>query len=204
MEILTIVAIVVGPILAVQAQKWIERLTQKRQAKEAIFKTLMSTRGTRLSLAHVQALNMIDLEFHGERKKDKRVVDAWRIYLDQLNDCPRNTTDPDYKTKLDAWSAKSIEDFNDMLFEMATALGYDFDRVILKRGSYTPTGYGETEAQQWIVQRGITELFLGLKSIPIHIVEPPQTKETEPSQKKSSMPLEKGTSQENSATNSHR
>lgn len=180
---LMIIAIIAGPILAVQAQKWIEKLTRRRQAKEALFKTLMSTRGARLSPAHVQALNMIDIEFYGNRKKNKKVVDAWRLYLDQLFTCPRDSQSTDYKVKLNAWTIKSADVFDDMLFEMATALGYKFDKVLLKRGAYTPTGYGETEDDQWIIRKGLVDLSLGLKSIPIHVVEPPLTKAVEPSQK---------------------
>jgi len=39
---------VAGPILAVQAQKWIERATERRRARQAIFHALMSNRATRL------------------------------------------------------------------------------------------------------------------------------------------------------------
>lgn len=179
LSLLTITAIIAGPILAVQIQKLIERLTKRKQAKEAIFKVLMSTRGARLSPDHVRALNMIDLEFYGRKKKNKRVVHAWRFYLDQLATCPKDTQAPDYKVKLETWSDKSIDVFNNMLFEMANSLGYDFDKVLLKRGAYFPTGYGETEAQLSIINRSLSEIFLGLKSIPIHIVKPTQVTEPE-------------------------
>ena len=62
-EVLTILAVILGPILAVQAQKAIERWRERRNRKLWVFKTLMATRGSRLSPNHVQALNMIDLEF---------------------------------------------------------------------------------------------------------------------------------------------
>lgn len=172
MNIAVIIAIIAGPILAVQVQKLIERITQRKNAKEAIFKVLMSTRGIPLSPDHVRALNMIDIEFYGNRKKNKRVVDAWRLYLDQLFVCPQNSQSTDYKTELKAWTIKSNDVLNDMLFEMAATLGYKFDKVLLKRGAYTPTGYGEVEFEQWTIRRGLVEVFLGSKSIPIHIVTP--------------------------------
>ena len=177
--IMTIIAIILGPILAVQVQKFIERITLKRQAKDQLFKTLMSTRQARMAPDHVRALNMIDIVFYGKRKKDNKVVAAWRLYLDQLFTCPRDTEAPEHKAKLDAWTIKSIDVFNDMLFEMATALGYEFDKVLLKRGAYTPSGYDETDFDQYIIRRGVAKLFLGIKSIPIHIVEAPP-KETSP------------------------
>jgi len=185
-DIVVVIAIIVGPILAIQVQKFIERITLKRQAKEAIFKTLMSTRGTRLSLNHVQALNMIDLEFYGKQEKNKNVVDMWRLYLDQLSTCPRDIEASDYNTKLDAWNAKSSDAFHDMLFVMATTLGYKFDKVLLKRGAYRPTGYGETENEQILIRRGLAHILLGSRSIPIHIVEAPPIKEKEDKPKQES------------------
>ncbi len=84
-DTLMIVAVILGPIVAVQVQKFIEKLRQSKLAKEAIFKTLMSTRGTLLSPLHVQALNLIDLEFYGQQEENRKVVDAWKLYRDHLN-----------------------------------------------------------------------------------------------------------------------
>ncbi len=184
MDIVVVFAIIVGPILAIQVQKLIERVTQRKNAKEAIFKVLMSTRGIPLSPEHVRALNMIDIEFYGNNKKNKKVIAAWRLYLDVLANSPQDFEAPDYKTKLDAWTNKSSDVFTDMLFEMTTALGYKFDKVLLKRGSYTPTYYGETELDQHIIRKGVADLFLGLKSIPIHVVKTPPIKKKENKQEK--------------------
>ena len=62
-EWITISAIIIGPILAVQVQKLIERYKEKNDRKLNIFKTLMATRGARVSFEHVRALNMIDTEY---------------------------------------------------------------------------------------------------------------------------------------------
>ncbi|WP_362807706.1 DUF6680 family protein [Aeromonas allosaccharophila] len=43
-DIIMTVAVILGPILAVQAQKYIERIQDKRNRRMALFKTLMSTR----------------------------------------------------------------------------------------------------------------------------------------------------------------
>ena len=84
----TIIAIILGPILAVQVQKLIERLHQRRDERIKIFMTLLTTKG-RLVPEHVQALNAIHFFFRGERKKDKAVVEAWDLYRDHLNDGPQ-------------------------------------------------------------------------------------------------------------------
>jgi hypothetical protein len=62
---LLILATIAGPILAVQAHKWVERLREGRNRKLRLFERLMATRAARLSAEHVQALNMIDLVFYG-------------------------------------------------------------------------------------------------------------------------------------------
>ena len=89
----TVIAVILSPLLAVQAQKMIETLREKRNRRIKIFKTLMSTRGERLSRDHVQALNMIDIEFYGrrffgirfQRRSEKAVTNAWKNYNDNLN-----------------------------------------------------------------------------------------------------------------------
>lgn len=191
LSLLTIIAIIAGPILAIQIQKLIERITQKRQTKDILFKTLMSTRDNRVSLEHVRALNMIDIIFAGRSKKDKAVVEAWSEYRDHLHAYPKKpptefgkdlseaqaTT---YRAKCDSWQSKTTDFLTDLLDRMAKSLNYHFDKVLLKRGAYTPTGHGETEYEQLLIRRGLAEVFLGLKSIPIHIVETPQTKEKKP------------------------
>ena len=58
-------ATLLGPILAVQAQKWIEGVREQRTRKLRVFTQLMATRAARLSAEHVQAINMIDLVFYG-------------------------------------------------------------------------------------------------------------------------------------------
>jgi hypothetical protein len=101
---LTIIAIITGPILAVQAQKWIEKLTRRKELKRSIFQVLMTTRGTPLDPDRIKALNMIDIAFSAKSEKDKKVRDAWRLYFDQLHDVPRDYQAPDYKTKMDNWN----------------------------------------------------------------------------------------------------
>ena len=78
----TIFAIILGPIVALWLQRISERRQDRRYRKLVIFKELMATRATRISPRHVDALNAIEVEFSS--KGDKRVLDAWRLYLDHL------------------------------------------------------------------------------------------------------------------------
>jgi hypothetical protein len=166
-----IVAVILGPILAIQVQKVIEKWKEKRDRQNVIFKTLMTTRGTPVSPLHVEALNTIDLEFDTNKTKEKAVVDSWKIYRDHLNDAPQGYQDPNYKIQMNAWTLKSTEHLTDLLFSMAQSLNYDFDKVLLKKGAYTPQGFADLERDQWLLRRGIIDLLIGDRSLPIQIKE---------------------------------
>ena len=51
-DIAIVFATLFGPILAVQAQKWLERNREIKQRRAWIFRTLMATRATTLSPVH--------------------------------------------------------------------------------------------------------------------------------------------------------
>jgi hypothetical protein len=75
---------VLGPLLAVQAQKLIERRRETKDRKLAIFRTLMATRASTLSLEHVQVLSSVPIEFYS----DKAVMDQWETYFAHLTTGP--------------------------------------------------------------------------------------------------------------------
>src|SRR5437868_2540401 len=75
-----------GPVLAVQAQKWVERVSTKKRRRVWIFETLMATRATTLAQNHVEALNAIPLAFYGSEKGMTEIVLAWKEYLNHLTD----------------------------------------------------------------------------------------------------------------------
>lgn len=168
-------ALILGPILAVQAQKIIENITDRKRRKIKLFHILMETRATRLSVVHVSALNMIDLEFYGksllgkrwQSKFEKRVTNAWKIYNDHLNSGAA-------EDKSGAWGKRSTELFTVLLYAMAQSLGYDFDEVQLKRDFYSPVPENRVENEQNKVREAILALLEGNRSLPMHITSLPQ------------------------------
>ncbi|EOK5802039.1 DUF6680 family protein [Photobacterium sp. DNB22_13_2] len=165
---ITIGAVIVGPILAVQAQKIIENVTERKRRKLQLFHTLMETRATRLAGNHVSALNMIDLEFYGkslfgkrwQSAADKKVTNAWKIYNDHLNNSV-----PD--ERLDAWIERGNDLFTSLLYAMAQSLGYDFDEVQLKRDCYSPIAHGRVENEQTKIREGVLAVLEGKRSLPM-------------------------------------
>ena len=165
-----------GPILAVQAQKWIERLRERRSRKLWVFQQLMATRAARLSAEHVQALNMIDLVFYGTQhfgiyhrrsKTEHAVIEAWREYLDQLS---THATDA---AEMAVWSARRDELFINLLFAIAKDVRYKFDRVQLKKGAYSPQAHGDLEAEQTLVRRLLLKVLAGENALKMEVTDFP-------------------------------
>jgi len=123
---LMMVAVIVGPVLAIQIQKLIDRSKETRERKLRVFRDLMTTRASTLAFQHVSALNMVGLEFNG--KKYSKVVNAWKTYLDHLNSFPKEDED---LQKI--WSEKKNDQLSDLLYEMGESLGFDFDKVHIKK-----------------------------------------------------------------------
>lgn len=167
MEWLTILAIILGPVLAVQAQKWIEAANTKKNQRLLIFKKLMATRGTPISPVHVEALNLIDLEFAGRSEKHKQVRTRWKEYLDNLTQLEQ---DPEkQKAQLPAWSEKNQELLANLLHDMGKAVGYEFDKVQLKRSIYTPVGHANMELEAQLIRRFTVELLAGKRALPMNV-----------------------------------
>ena len=164
-------ATVLGPILAVQAQKAVEAFRERRERKTRLFEQLMATRASRVAPEHVRALNMIDLVFYGERTlgvqrrsaKEQRILDSWKEYLDHLN----NRGEDD---QIMQWLAKGDERFTNLLYAIAEDIGFRFDRVQLKRGSYSPIAHGELEAEQAELRRATLSLVTGKHALKMNVV----------------------------------
>jgi len=158
-----VVATVMGPILAVQAQKYLERHRDQKRAKDNIFRVLMATRATRLSGDHVQALNGIELAFYGGGDREKKVREAWKAYHDHLN-----TTFS--KDREGEWETRQIDLFIDVLHEMAVCLGYDFDRTQIKNSWYSPKAHGVIEDELQTIRRGLAAILTGRASFAVTAV----------------------------------
>ena len=160
-----ILAIFLGPIVAVQMTKYLDANKEKRQRKLDIFKTLMSTRSYATSWDHVIALNRIDLEFEVSHQKGKAVVEAWKQYLDLLGD----------KTiSGDQWGVKRLELLVELLHKMALVLDYDFDKTHIKNSSYFPEAHENMENQQAKIREGIIDIIEGKLYIPMNITNWPK------------------------------
>jgi len=170
-DLAIVAATLLGPVLAVQAQKALERIRERRSRKSEVFHTLMATRAARVSAEHVKALNMIDLVFYGHRvlgiprrsKSEQAVLDAWREYHDHLG------TQADEKTQ-EIWNVKGEELLINLLFAMAIDVGYKFDRVQLKKGAYSPIAHGNLELEHNILRQLALQVMSGKQALKMEVI----------------------------------
>jgi hypothetical protein len=157
-------ATLIGPILAVQAQKWLERHRVTKERRMQIFRILMATRAVNLSAGHVEALNAIPIEFYGpSNSKLKTITDDWQSYLDHLNS---------HQTNADLWAQKRVELLSTMLLGMSRYLGLALNRSEIEK-VYYPTGHNQIESDMTVIRRGIAQVLSGETSIPMAVREFP-------------------------------
>lgn len=169
---IVVLATLIGPVLAVQAQKWVELLRDKRRRKALLFEQLMATRAARLSAEHVRALNMIDMVFYGSRifsflrrtSTEKSVLDNWNIYLDHLGNQQFQ------QQSIEGWLATGSELFTKLLESIASDLKYTFDRKQLTRGAYSPQAHEDIEFELTALRKSALSVFKGDTSLNMNVV----------------------------------
>lgn len=168
-DLAIICATLLGPVLAVQAQKWLERSRDIKERRLAIFRALMATRTANLSPMHVEALNSVPVEFYGTSKKLKQINEAWKVYLDHHD----GRLAPN-----DSWAQERQNLFLNLLHLMSEFLGYSFNRSQLGRDIYSPRAHGNLETEQAIIRKGLVGLFKGEITLPMAVKEFPATEAT--------------------------
>jgi hypothetical protein len=163
--VITAVAIVIGPIIAVQITLRFEERREKRRRKYDTFHALMRTRRVTLSPDHVTALNVIQTEFHD----DEKVITAYKKYIDNLA-VGLAAGSSEEATK------KFVDDrddaFNEMMFELGKHLGFTLDKRELAKYSYAPQGWVNIEAEQNAIRHFAIELLQGKRPLPITPFQP--------------------------------
>ena len=55
----------------------------------------------------------------------------------------------------------------DLLYLMSRSLGYEFDKVHLKRGIYSPQAHGDEIMYQTLARKAVLDILSGKRAIPI-------------------------------------
>ena len=165
-DLAIIFATLLGPVLAVQAQKYLESRRAIEERRHKIFGLLMTTRAAQLSPAHVDAFNAIPVEFYGTSGRLKEINDAWKLYLDH-----HSITGP----ATEPWLQKRLDLFVELLFQISRQLGYSYSKAQLQNDIYSPVAHGELENDQTLIRKGLAKLLSGELVLPMAVREFPAT-----------------------------
>ncbi|CDN54216.1 Hypothetical protein RG1141_CH18760 [Neorhizobium galegae bv. officinalis bv. officinalis str. HAMBI 1141] len=162
-DIINIIAIVVGPILAVVVDRLRQRWSDDNTRRLAVFRSLMRTRRLLLDPEHVGALNLVDLEFYGHQ----RVMDAFSAYMSHLS---APMPGPDGHVRF-------FEQREDLLvrllYQMGKDLGFQYDKHDLAKLAYGPAGWIQEQDIQRQNMGYLNELLAGKRALPITPMQPP-------------------------------
>lgn len=158
-SIATLGAIILGPVIAVYITRRLDDRNEAKRRKFELFKALMQTRGIRLDPVHVAALNIIELEFY----QFDSIRSAFQTYIAHLSS-PEPNGDND---SLDRYYEQRSDHFMDLLHEIGTVVGYNFDKRELERRSYVPRGWNDDQSVQRKNAMMLNQLLEGQRPLPV-------------------------------------
>lgn len=180
LEILTLVAVFLGPISAVFVTRWIDGLREDKQRRMEVFKTLMRTRRTPIYPEHVGALNLIEIEF----AKENLVIKAWKSLFEHLGTEHIRRID---EQESDGLSPELISVRNQKFYDrlaqerqsllakllhaMAKSLNFKVEQLEIFEGGYTPQGWVDVEHAQYVARQFIMDLYQGKRVIPVGVLD---------------------------------
>jgi hypothetical protein len=150
-----------GPILAVALTLWREAVKTKHSRRLHVFRTLMATRRMAISNDHVNAINLVEVDFY----KCKKVEEAWIEYKNHLND----NSKPEDQT----WHETKEKLLAKLLFEIAAVLGFKIPAIDIFKGGYAPKGWEHRDLRSIGAMEYIYELSQGKKALPMAVTSFP-------------------------------
>lgn len=129
-EVITVSAILAGPILAVVVQIYAEKRKLLRDAQTMTFRMLAGTRHLPSDPAYSTAINMTPLDFN----KVPRVMSAYNAYIEAIRykSAPENAAQHEIQVM-----GKQTK----LIFEMSKHLGYDLPETEIQANPYAADGF---------------------------------------------------------------
>jgi hypothetical protein len=109
----------------------------------------------------------IQVEFAGRGKKNETVRRRWKEYLDNLADLSQDPKKQE--EQLPGWSRRNEDLLAELLHDMGAAVGYDFDKVQIRRGIYAPRGHANLELEAQLIRRFLIQLLAGERALPLDV-----------------------------------
>jgi hypothetical protein len=145
-EFVTLVAILVGPILALFAQRVLDKLREKRRAKENLYFAIMRHRAQWYHPERIQALNSIEVVF----ADNNNVLAKWKAFVDQSG-----TAKPRDSAGMATWNENLETTLCDLYQAIGKSLGYDFDLRQIRQGAYIPQLHADLDQAQVLAWMGL-------------------------------------------------
>ncbi|MEM9095639.1 MAG: DUF6680 family protein [Pseudomonadota bacterium] len=185
MGIATIIAVLIGPVVAVIVTRIVDDRRADRALKLDLFRTLMRTRKMPIHVDHVGALNLVEIEF----VKYPMVINAWKAYLANLGE---KLPPSEQREKYEVAIKRRDSLLTKLISEIAVALRVQVEQLDILEGNYIPQGWTDDDWDNRQIRKGLINLLHGRSALltQVHIPSeaigpyPPA-----PSQKKSAPSL---------------
>jgi uncharacterized protein DUF6680 len=132
-----VLATAAGPIGAVLITFWRERHATIRNRRLEIFRVLMATRQIPISREHVNALNLIEVDFYA-CENVQREWSAYKAHLNVLGAAEDNQ-----------WREQKERLLANLLFQMARTLRFNIPAMEIFKGGYAPVGWINLQSRIW-------------------------------------------------------
>jgi hypothetical protein len=159
--IVSAVAIIAAPMIALAVQRRLDQEKEARVRKQQIFQALWTNRRRPFWIARVDALNLIDVEFFGI----STVQDAWqdlRAHYFQQEFPGLNQQQIDRERE---------EKFATLLYQISEVLGYKFSRTDIRDNIYRPQLHTTADEIEFETRSRVLAL-LKSDALPVRFVTP--------------------------------
>lgn len=164
LSLATLVAIFLSPIFALRVSAHLDRKKETIQRRMDIFRALMKTRNTQLDAHHVQALNLIEVDFHG-------AVDVVSAYADYIKF--RRKKEPTERALLEEHYKDGQTLLMILIHKISLELKYKFDKKDLEDNAYAPVGWQNTASLNEANALALNKLLHGETKLPISVSAEP-------------------------------
>ena len=128
-ELVTLVGIIVGPIVAVAMTLLVETRRRQRESKIQIMRMILNTRHLPADPSYNAAINLIPVEFNN----DKKVMSTWKDYISHVRFRPSDEN----KNEHDRFTtAKQTT----MIFQLMKNLGFHLSETEIQTSAYASEG----------------------------------------------------------------
>lgn len=179
-ELLTLFALVAGPVAAVFITRYLDEQRAYKARRMEVFRTLMRTRRAALSSDHIGALNLVEIEYADEQP----VLDAWKRLFEHFG-TPQIRKDEEkiegvtdakeIDKRNEAFSSRLVQErqrlLAKLLHAMAKVLGFKIEQLEIFEGGYTPQFWVNVENEQDAIRKFVVDLARGKNVVPMAVID---------------------------------